>query len=1400
MKTHKTIQKFIASMLLAVILISHLDGLKTIVEAVTVNSTNGGNLYLGLSAVGNGIGYGIDMTSSGTEGKNIWSIKSYQTASASSSSVVASNLYCIKAGYGYTWENLKKPEQVLTYDSSEFNSNAVDGYYNEILWIIDHLYVLGENNKDEFLKSIGIDSYEDSRYKLYYYDSELTPGYDYSSLSTGNEYAYTLTDDDIVAVQQAVIWYYTNYKVNPSVYGIYNKLEDNTSWLKYTTNGTNYNELSAYKRTEGEGPARNEFAIILYNYLIDAATKEVQKVGGTYKLQNKTVKLWTATTLGNKEQPIIEIHQKPKTGEYNLILVKQDENGEQLNSKATFIVNNVEKEVTGKLTVANKVQITKSNVGKTDTYIIKEKTPPDEYCEFDGTIIVSVTKKETLNGYAVNQVTYKVEDKEGNDITSATGDTVKVYLKDGNIYVEVKNYPEEKAFDLALRKVITSVKSKDGKIKDIVDANGKDATRKVTVDTSTLNNEDDNRNTDTATYKHRKDPVLIEKGDIVKYTLTVYNEGEQAGYARKIVDQLPGTSTAGLRLISTNDVTSSTGNVYSVSYSTTTNTVTFTLKSTNPKTIPAYDGKTLSRETIELECQVMANVNSKQTTILTNIAYISEEYNSETNEVITTVGDRDSQPSIYPTYQGENDSRQDGITYGDDIGYKGSTSNPTDLSKNGTYYKGQQDDDDFEKLVMLPKSFDLKLIKYINEINGKKTENRIINVDTSKLNTTDSAGKLITTAEYEMEKNPLEVKLNDFIKYTFRIYNEGDFDGYATEISEDIPEGLEALIVGKDSSNNTVIYSWDGKELKDVTEEVKAQGMYNDVVKTNSVWKYNKGTSIITTNALENQLIKAYGIDGYKNYADSKNNIDYKEVSVIFKVKDNIAPSKKTIRNEAAITQDKAVDENGDIAIDSNGNSIEDRDSDPNKWEKKDSGKDYNKDGWEIYKEDDEDYDNVIIKEFDLALRKFITEIEETGVNENKLQNGEITTTQVTSRIPEVSYDAETNKITYTHSKDPLLVHVADTVIYTIRVYNEGDIDGYATEITDDIPQYLEYLPAHQTNQNYEWKMYDAEGNETQDVTKAVKIKTKYLAKGEGEEKDAKLGSSKYTANLIKAFNPKSGISDTNPNYKFVKVAFKVKDPNSSEHIIKNFAQISEDSDEYGDPIDDIDSIPDNGDGNPKEDDEDIENIRVEYFDLALLKYVTKAIVTEDGHTRIIETGNVGDENDIVPKVEINKKKINKTVVKFAYTIKITNEGDIPGYATEITDYIPKGLEFKKEDNPNWIYEGNGVISTRALENVLLQPGQSAEVEVILTWINGEDNLGSKINVAEISEDYNDEGVPDKDSTPDNQKEGEDDIDEAEVILSIKTGGGVNEIYFNLILVVFLIVLVGIVLIKIYVI
>ena len=153
--------------------------------------------------------------------------------------------------------------------------------------------------------------------------------------------------------------------------------------------------------------------------------------------------------------------------------------------------------------------------------------------------------------------------------------------------------------------------------------------------------------------------------------------------------------------------------------------------------------------------------------------------------------------------------------------------------------------------------------------------------------------------------------------------------------------------------------------------------------------------------------------------------------------------------------------------------------------------------------------------------------------------------------------------------------------------------------------------------------------------------------------------------------------------------------------------------------------------------------------------------------------------------------------VKFKYSIRVTNEGDIAGYAKEITDYVPEGLKFLAEDNSDWVDEGNNVISTRKLENTLLQPGESAEVEVTLTWINSKDNLGLKVNIAEISEDDNDKDIPDRDSTPDNKKPGEDDIDDAPVLISVATGlSGIANVYLVLGFAVLVTLASGIVLIK----
>ena len=287
-------------------------------------------------------------------------------------------------------------------------------------------------------------------------------------------------------------------------------------------------------------------------------------------------------------------------------------------------------------------------------------------------------------------------------------------------------------------------------------------------------------------------------------------------------------------------------------------------------------------------------------------------------------------------------------------------------------------------------------------------------------------------------------------------------------------------------------------------------------------------------------------------------------------------------------------------------------------------------------------------------------------------------------------------------------------------------------------------------------------------------------------------------------------------SYKEVPVMCKVKEDAKTSENITNIADITEYQDENHQEVGDRDSQSNNvnlpsdeelpgykGDETGsyipgQQDDDDFEKVVIKIFDLALRKWVTQAIVIDQNGQTITETGHQPfDDPEEIVKVELHRKKLNQVTVKFRYSIRVYNEGEIAGYAKEITDYVPEGLKFLPEDNPGWTDEGNNVISTRLLENTLLQPGEYADVEVVLTWINSEDNMGVMVNTAEISEDDNEYDVPDIDSTPDNKKPGEDDIDDAPVMLSIETGQ--VRIYFTLGFTILLTIAGGVILIKKYV-
>ena len=79
-----------------------------------------------------------------------------------------------------------------------------------------------------------------------------------------------------------------------------------------------------------------------------------------------------------------------------------------------------------------------------------------------------------------------------------------------------------------------------------------------------------------------------------------------------------------------------------------------------------------------------------------------------------------------------------------------------------------------------------------------------------------------------------------------------------------------------------------------------------------------------------------------------------------------------------------------------------------------------------------------------------------------------------------------------------------------------------------------------------------------------------------------------------------------------------------------------------------------------------------------------------------------------VYKADINVFKSVLEEVKFVYKIRVTNEGELEGYATEITDFIPEGWEFLAEDNKayGWVKEGDNKVTTRVLETVMNKYGE----------------------------------------------------------------------------------------------
>ena len=734
--------------------------------------------------------------------KKIWKI--VETNSSGSTYDYDSTIYCLKGGPGFgssdfgngdpkvrhytRYFDMKDPDSIpSTYKAAlpDTNSNT----YKALLWLLEHVYVPAPSNASSEEKQQAAEYRE-----LLLTEAGLNGGY--------------LEDEDIDVVQQLAIWHFTNegdsYDVGP----------DESFELHVNPNKDEDVLIDQYVALSDQeadyGGERAEEAVSLYQYLVDTAEKEA----ANYKVTTAS-------------QPY-ELAQLTRS-------VKTEENGYIIGPFRIDKISDTEATLEGKFTLSNGSEInpTLQDASGSEFNDLNDTIGKEFYIVVPTSTDISKITFE-INGIFFNtKIEYWSMEDPTNEQPVAIIEREKQEYSDK---VEFTHEEEpEKVFDLALRKFITSI---DG-IEPTV-------SREPQISEDTLA---DLRNeiTTTAEKIHPKNPLTVETGSSVIYTIRVYNEGDIDGKVTEITDYLPD----GLILKQESTINSTYNWVDNGNGKITTDYL-------SGEVIKAFDGVALDYRDVQIECEVTASVTENDTK-LKNIAEITGATDGEGEEVI----DRDSTP--------DNVEREN---YGE---------------------SSQEDDDDFEDLILLGRYFDLSLRKFIIQVNDTELKDADGNyLREPEVDVTPLTSGSDTTAIYNHQKTPVQVAIGDEVIYTIRVYNEGQIDGYVYEITDHLPENLEFV-----NDDFNARYGWrigeDGRTVTtDITSPDTASSASRDTIYENR----KEGSDKV--------ILEAF--DGVE--------LDYIDVQIKCRVKDTAVPDEK-LTNIADITDFR----------DSNKDEVTDRDS-----------------------------------------------------------------------------------------------------------------------------------------------------------------------------------------------------------------------------------------------------------------------------------------------------------------------------------------------------------------------------------------------------------------------------------------------------------------------------------------
>ena len=424
-------------------------------------------------------GQGYKVTNNGE--KYIWKI--YNTKND-----VNETFYCIKGGPGFgsgtmgttitptdytEYFDMKKPEEITSKYLSALPDTTSKGY-ERLMWVLDQCYVEPKTNASDADKKIAEENKQSLLDEVEKYAAKYPGVYDNTSLINA-KLTDNLTDDDIDAIQQLAIWYYTN----DDAYHV----EGNPTIKINAVMGSDGNYINL-DVNDDEDAARIHAMDALFAYL----TQTPKETGFSYDYKN-TSSSSKPVEIANTSITFETSDSRTIVGPYKI---------EELRD-ISYTLEGVFTDGNGdEITDVQYLDSSKNSLATGTS--LKDLVGSNFYISIPSTTDTSNIKFSISGSFFSTDVTYwSVENPSGVDQPIVQIEKVNKLFSDE---IDAQEEPVSK-FDLALRKFITSING--------VKLTGDDS-REPVISEETLQNLA-NGGIHTAKKVHTKTPLTVQKGD-----------------------------------------------------------------------------------------------------------------------------------------------------------------------------------------------------------------------------------------------------------------------------------------------------------------------------------------------------------------------------------------------------------------------------------------------------------------------------------------------------------------------------------------------------------------------------------------------------------------------------------------------------------------------------------------------------------------------------------------------------------------------------------------------------------------------------------------------------------------------------------------------------------------------